>query len=264
MVRVVRSAPPLVSACPAPNAHRRLDQSHRLWHQAADHYGDPPNFVTNLNALVQALRSVSLMLQSEKSALPEFDRWYAEWKALAKQDRLMKWLNDARVQVFHVAELKTRSTAHARILLSGPVAEANFDVPVEMPTPAIAANLALFGLPPLPKMVRENAILAVERRWVCEDIDDLELLDVLAHCYTELVSLVRIGHEAASVDLASCELARPIHDDDVPSVGRPPCMLRHDDRRKRGLQLRKPCPWRLRSGSRCGGLYLQADDRHAG
>ena len=118
--------------CPAPNAHRRLEQSHRLWHQAADHYGDPPDFVTNLNALVQALRSVSLMLQSEKSSLPGFDRWYPEWQERAKQDRLMKWLNDARVQVFHVAELKTRSTVHARILLSGPVAEASFDVPVDM------------------------------------------------------------------------------------------------------------------------------------
>ena len=171
------------------------------------------------------------MLQSEKADLPKFDEWYSEWQERAKQDRLMKWLNDARVQVFHVSELKTRSFVHARLILSGPVAETKFDVPVEVPTAFIAAHLSLFGLPPVPQVLRENMILSVERQWMCEEVDDIELLDILAHSYTELVSLVRVAHSVAEVDLTSCQLTRPVHDDDVYVDGRPPCMHPYDERR---------------------------------
>lgn len=219
------------STCPCPNTHRRLDQCHRLWHQAAEHYGDPPNFITNLNAVVQALRSVSLMLQSEKADLPRFEEWYSDWQERAKQDRLMKWLNDARVQVFHVSELKTRSFVHARLILSGPVAEATFEVPVEVPTAFIATHLSLFALPPVPQVLRENMILSVERQWMCEEVDDVELLDILAHCYAELVSLARVAHTASAVDLHSCQLTRPVHDSDAYVEGRPLCMHPHDERR---------------------------------
>lgn len=218
-------------ACPAPNAHARLDQCHRLWHQAAEHYGDPANFITNLNALIQALRSVSLLLQKEKAGLTNFDDWYLPWQEKAKQDRLLKWLNDARVQVFHIAELKTRSYVHARILLGGPVAETKFDVPVDMATASIASNLALFGLPPIPKVVREKSILSVERRWLCEEIDDVELLDILAHCYVQIVLLLRTAHEASGKDLNACVLTKPLHGNDVYTESRPECMFPYDARR---------------------------------
>lgn len=171
------------------------------------------------------------MLQSEKADLPKFDEWYSEWQERAKQDRLMKWLNDARVQVFHVAELKTRSFVHARLILSGPVAETKFDVPVEVPTTFIAAHLSLFGLPPVPQVLRENMILSVERQWMCEEVDDIELLDILAHCYTELVSLARVAHNVSAVDLQSCQLTRSVHDGDAYVDGRPPCMHPYDERR---------------------------------
>jgi hypothetical protein len=51
------------SECPIPNAHRRLEEAHRLWHRAAESYDDPDEFRTNLNALLQALRSVTFVLQ---------------------------------------------------------------------------------------------------------------------------------------------------------------------------------------------------------
>ena len=63
-------------SCPLPNAHRRLSECHRLWHHAAETYDDPEGFRTQLNALLQALRNVTFVLQKEKRSIPEFDAWY--------------------------------------------------------------------------------------------------------------------------------------------------------------------------------------------
>jgi hypothetical protein len=69
----------LEKACPIQDTHSRLHQAHRLWHQVQQEYGDPDGFCTNLNALVQALRSVTFILQKEKRIIPEFDSWYEGW-----------------------------------------------------------------------------------------------------------------------------------------------------------------------------------------
>lgn len=60
-------------ACPVPDAHRRLDAAHRLWHQAEASYAEPDGFTANLNACIQALRSVTWVLQKGKRSIPDFD-----------------------------------------------------------------------------------------------------------------------------------------------------------------------------------------------
>jgi hypothetical protein len=83
--------------CPIPRTHRRMRHAHELWHQALQSYHAPEKFHANLNATIQALRSVTLMLQNEKAVFPDFDEWYGPWQQKLKDDTLSKWLNDARV-----------------------------------------------------------------------------------------------------------------------------------------------------------------------
>jgi hypothetical protein len=53
--------------CPLPNTHQRLGQAHILWHQASENYQDVDVFLTNVNSLVQELRNISFILQTEKT-----------------------------------------------------------------------------------------------------------------------------------------------------------------------------------------------------
>ena len=52
-----------------------LEEAHRLWHRAAESYEDPEEFRMQLNALIQALRNVTFVLQKEKLKIQDFDRW---------------------------------------------------------------------------------------------------------------------------------------------------------------------------------------------
>lgn len=89
---------------PIPNAHGRLSQAHRLWHQAADEYNDAEGFRTNLNSLIEALRNVTFVLQNEKAKIPQFDEWYSSWQARLKADKIMSWLHEARTTIVHKSD----------------------------------------------------------------------------------------------------------------------------------------------------------------
>jgi hypothetical protein len=62
--------------CPIPNSHQRLRQAHLLWHQASENYQDVDRFLTNINSLIQELRNITFILQSEKSQFTDFESWY--------------------------------------------------------------------------------------------------------------------------------------------------------------------------------------------
>ncbi len=76
--------------CKIENTHKRLLESHRLWHQTLDNYFDPEAFRVYLNATIQALRNLTFALQNEKSEITGFDEWYTKWQDKMKKDSVMK------------------------------------------------------------------------------------------------------------------------------------------------------------------------------
>ena len=64
--------------CPLTEVHRRMDDAHRLWHQALDSYFDPDAFRVALQSCIQALRTVTFLLQYQKRRIPDFDAWYGD------------------------------------------------------------------------------------------------------------------------------------------------------------------------------------------
>jgi len=72
--------------CPISNTHQRLRQAHILWHQAAENYQNVDVFLTNVNSLIQELRNISFILQTEKDKIPGFDAWYEPWRERLKND----------------------------------------------------------------------------------------------------------------------------------------------------------------------------------
>lgn len=213
-------------ACPIPNAHRRLEEAHRLWHRAAEAYEDPEEFRTQLNALIQALRNVTFVLQKEHRGVPDFDAWYERWQEVMKEDAVLRWLIQARNIIVKEGDLKTHSTATAAIQASWDVPQSRtFEVPPLVPTLAIAAKV--LSEQDIPGDVRKQGILTVERRWVASDLPEWELLDALAHCYGMLWLLIKDAHRQAGRSMHTLDLTgnEPEVIRLATSDGRPPCMI---------------------------------------
>lgn len=173
------------------------------------------------------------MLQKEHAAVPDFEPWYAGWQERMKADPVMRWLVDARNQIVKRGDLETRSTAHVLIRSYGAIAVTEFTAPPFVPADVIAADLAEFGMPPLPEAVRNASILVVERRWLTKDLPDRELLDALAHCYGILSVIAAEAHERAGFRFAVCDVSQPDHPL-VPTDhlgGRLPCMVTNREQR---------------------------------
>lgn len=188
-------------------AHRRLLDAHLLWHQAALAYEDAAAFRANLNACIEQLRSVTLVLQAEKRKIKDFDAWYEPWRQRLKQDPVSSWLNTARVQVFHVADLAAGSRARISLLVSpaGSEVATEFDLPPDTPLAGIVDEIR--------RRVRgigvQYGVAIVERRWVASDLPDHELLDALAICYRQLDELVVSAHTRLVVGAREISKSRP-------------------------------------------------------
>jgi hypothetical protein len=76
----------------------------------ARNYHEPNEFRWSLGAFIQAARSMTFMLQSEKGSFKDFG-WYEQWQSEARQEPLLRWVNDTRVQMVHQSVLATNSWA---------------------------------------------------------------------------------------------------------------------------------------------------------
>jgi hypothetical protein len=61
------------SGCPLAAVDRRLDDAHRLWHEADAAYFDPGAFRLKSQLAIQTLRSITFILQNQKRRIPGFD-----------------------------------------------------------------------------------------------------------------------------------------------------------------------------------------------
>jgi hypothetical protein len=174
----------------------RLHQLHEQWHRTAADYGDPDDFVTSLNAALVSLRSIPDMLDKEQRHVPDFEAWYAPHGSAFRADPLLRWLVKARNHVVHHGDLKLHSRARVRVLISGQeLPEIDLDMPPLLDQDEIASLIA----PRLSARVREQGVLAVERRWVAANLPDQELLEVLAHGYGKVAEVVADAHRQAGV-----------------------------------------------------------------
>ncbi len=208
-----------------PNAHRRLEDAHRLWHQAAEAYSAPDQFRLHLNGAIEALRSCVWMLQKRTRTMLDFETWHQSWHEAITQEEVLSWLLKAGNQRIGLAELEATSTAKVRLMRAQklpPLAE--FSVPVQMATKDIAFSLVGMDLPPIAK---NPSFLIVERRWMVAELPNWELLEALAYGYALVVYLLRDAHRHGADDLAGdvapvpvpARRARPTRDH-----GTMPCM----------------------------------------
>lgn len=217
------------STCPLAAVHQRMEDAHRLWHQALESYFDPEAFRVALQGCIQTLRTVTWLLQNNKRDIPQFDVWYPCWQEKMRTDQVMRWLVTARNKIEKQGDLATFSMVHARVVAS------YFD---EGPEIQVKAELfddatVLFKKIPrdfLERQVIEHGVLQIERRWVDSELSAWELMDALSHVYGQLSILIDDAHRQLGilptilVDTSSGAIRRfPPRKDHL--GGRLPCMV---------------------------------------
>lgn len=187
------------------NVVARLAQMRQLWEQAAENYFEPLGFRLALQNCVTTSRTVTFILQSNKSSIDGFDEWYSAFQERWRQDPIMRWAVEARNTIEKQGDLEMFSQARATIVASyvGSVGtdwvpQALFKSPQEI----------LLSVPSKYRQIQqvhEHGTLIIERRWVINTLPEHEVLSALAHVYKELTMLVndlraRTGSRGDSVD----------------------------------------------------------------
>ena len=168
---------------------KRLLQMRQLWLDAASAYFDPSRFQLTLQNCITTSRTVTFILQAQKSEIDGFDDWYAPHQDRWRSDPLMVWAREARNSIEKRGDLETLSQVRATIVASymeGP----NTDW---IPQALFSSSHQIYRSIPerfrIPHIL-ENGTLLIERRWVDTELPGIEILEALAQVYGELADTV--------------------------------------------------------------------------
>lgn len=167
----------------------RLLQMRQLWDDAAASYFDPARFQLNLQNCITVSRTVTFILQSNKSEMNGFDGWYEDHVNRWRADPIMSWARDARNSIEKQGDLETRSQVRATIIASYLDGQETRWMPQALfssPEQIYRAIPARFFIP----HIVEHGSLLIERRWVANTLPDTEVLEALAHVYEQLADLL--------------------------------------------------------------------------
>jgi hypothetical protein len=206
------------SHCPIPFTHDRLHEIHHWWHQMARNYHEPEPFRYSLGAFIQAARGVTFMLQKEKAAFKDFS-WYDKWVEEAKDNPLLRWLNDARINVVHRQSLEPNSWIEVDCIdnpRSRLHTEDDEDDDVNDGPLVGKVNPFMCTHEFIAKGPSTDHCHKFTRQWGIEGLPGKELLEVCAEVYDRLDEVVEEAHKQAGGKMVSHKK--------VDSVRALPCM----------------------------------------
>jgi hypothetical protein len=215
----VTCQPGIEPGCPAPKVHGRLEEAHRLWHQAADRYANPDGFRERLNDALKALRGGVWALQQHSRGGRDFESWHGEWHQRIRGDEVLAWLLQAHRHTVTEDDLGPASSAHVSLMASASGGLlAQFSVPPFVDPAQVPSRLRETRMGAL---VKDAAVMLLERRWSAADLDHWELLEALAHCYGLLAEPLEHAHGKATQAEDEDPLRRLLG---MPA-GQPTCMV---------------------------------------
>jgi len=190
--------------CPLRDVHRRLQDAAKMWKNASKSYFSPDEFRVAVQPCIQALRSVTWVLQNNKAKLRDFDDWYVAWQKRMRENAVLRWIVDARNRIEKQGDLQTRSIL--RVTLS----RSWHDEPsmeLQLPPIMTTEQIADLAVAQVPDREDEEALLRIERHWVDSELPDHELLDALVKGYSFLHELIGEAHQHLTppFNLHDCE-----------------------------------------------------------
>lgn len=186
--------------CPFPDAHDKLREAHYFFHRMVDEVHEPEPFRWNLNAFLQAARSVDYLLRSHGEGDVSFATWYKEKLAELQQNSPpLRRLVAGRDIVVHHRALTHMSRVRGGLFLGRQVKFViGKDEPekIEFSSRQLLANyvehLVGFLIDEEHSAIGEQ--IGVERIWIVEELDEEE--DVTIVCFRTLGLLFELMTEA--------------------------------------------------------------------
>lgn len=190
--------------------NRRLKEATKFWYQACSDYQDLDEFLSSLNALIQALRNITFILQSNKKLIPDFDEWYSKQQEMMRANKLLKWLVKSRNTVVKQGDLKPKSLAKVSLVNWKNIPLMEFEVdPLlkreEIPMPKEIADIFV-------EIMREPA-MRIERRWVVDTLPEYEVLEALSMCYVELKGVIKSSYVQCGLTTQEAESSLSVEPD---------------------------------------------------
>lgn len=167
---------------------RRLRDLANLLHSSGQNYFSPDLFRQNTNQFLQTSRTVTFIIQKNKSTIPNFDVWYKENVLNAwSSDTIMTWAKNARNVVEKEGDLDMKSTLRVSVLFSYESAE---DMTIEVSRldllKSSADQLMAMARRKLPPGIADAALIKIQRQWIANTLLDHELIYALTYAYSQL------------------------------------------------------------------------------
>jgi hypothetical protein len=102
-----------IHVCPILATHDKFEEAHYFLHGLMRNFHEPEEFRWNLNAFLQATRSIRDMIESELKNRKGFREWYQTWESFMDQDDLIRRFRKGRNIVVHRGMLRSKSSVEA-------------------------------------------------------------------------------------------------------------------------------------------------------
>ncbi len=190
--------------CPLPATHDKFDEAHYFLHRSMREFHEPDAFRWNLNAFLQALRSVTLMLQSELQKQPNFKTWYLPWQESMKQDELLRRFVEGRNTVVHKGMLQHRSRVEVGRFLGYELRMGfAYEIDINLPSSDILRHLIDTSTFIDKEHVFIGEQLGVHRTWIVDDLGQggEDVLILCHHAFSSIANVVTAAHKFTGRDL---------------------------------------------------------------
>jgi hypothetical protein len=191
--------------CPIPDAHQKFKEATYFLGKCAELYHEPAEFQFNLNALIQALRNTTFMLQSSPSKPDGFGPWYSGKQTEMRQSDLLRRFVQARNVVVKQSSLKARSTAW-----SGVFRRRRFKIGMQHPVPLFAPSKwvlerlkARVGFILDEEHSQPWEQFGVHRTWIVEELGEPEVLGQCVQALNHVGAVLEEAHQFFGADVES-------------------------------------------------------------
>lgn len=190
---------------------RRLADLGRVLQSCHEAYFSPDLFRMNTNHFLQTARTVTFIIQKNKSSIPDYDAWYrANVIEAWADDSVMTWAKNARNVIEKEGDLETNSVLSLALIFSYLSEE---DIALQTGrTELLRAGLKVlirFARKHLPTGIEDAAAVRIERRWVANSLPEWELLRAMQHIYNRLHDACKLLAKHLGQDLPT-SVSRPV------------------------------------------------------
>jgi hypothetical protein len=182
--------------CPLEEADDRFQEAHYFINQMMHEYHEPEPFRWNLNAFLQALRSVTFVLQKTLAHEPAFSEFWIAQQKLMREDELLRKFVDGRNVVVKERNLLLHSKVafgvfnHRRLRVAF-----NFDIPARM-----SSREALHRLRSVPDGLIDDDRAAlweeygIERHWYAPELGEEDVLTLCDRAWVRISAVMTATH----------------------------------------------------------------------